>query len=125
MCLKQKLDKNSLLDGTIEYSVGSILHNPKGPAIVSGKYKEWWFYGLKHRENGPAIEYEDGSQEWWFYGLRHRKGKPAVIFKEEGFNISTLTEEWWFYGKLHREDGPAVMKSDGTQEWWLYGKRTK
>jgi len=125
MCFKQKLDKNLLLDGTIEYTYGGILHNSKGPAIVSGKYKEWWFYGLKHRENGPAIEYEDGSEEWWFYGLRHRKNKPAVILKEEGFNITTLTEEWWFYGKLHRDNGPAVSKSDGTQEYWFYGNRIK
>ena len=26
--------------------------------------KEWWFNGVRHREDGPAIVYPDGAKEW-------------------------------------------------------------
>lgn len=29
---------------------------------------EWWLYGLRHREDGAAVESEDGAREWWIYG---------------------------------------------------------
>jgi len=41
--------------------------------------------GNLHREDGPAIEWADGSKEWW------------------------INE------KLHREDGPAIEWADGTK----------
>ena len=25
----------------------------------------WWLNGQLHREDGPAIEYDDGTKEWW------------------------------------------------------------
>lgn len=46
-----------------------------------------------HREDGPAIEWADGTRAWALKG---------------------------FY---HREDGPAVEFFDGTKEWWLKGKQ--
>ena len=48
--------------------------------------------GKLHRENGPAIEYADG------------------------------TKCWYKNGKLHREDGPAVQGISGYKEWHLNGK---
>ena len=44
-----------------------------------------------HRENGPAIEWSDG------------------------------TKEWYLDGKLHRTDGPAVEWFDGDKYWYLNG----
>ena len=55
---------------------------------------EWRLNGKLHREDGPALEYADGSKEWWLNG------------------------------KLHRVDGPAVeYAADGSEEWWLNGRR--
>ena len=45
-----------------------------------------------HREDGPAIEYADG------------------------------TKHWFIDGKRHREDGPAVECANGDKEWYLHGK---
>ena len=28
----------------------------------------------------PAIEYINGDKEWWFLGVRHRLNSPAVIY---------------------------------------------
>lgn len=47
---------------------------------------------ISHRENGPAIEWSDG------------------------------TKEWCLNGQFHREDGPAVEYANGYNEWWLNGK---
>ena len=45
-----------------------------------------------HREDAPAVEYNDG------------------------------TKFWYIHGKLHREDGPAVEYPNGTKHWYLKGK---
>lgn len=50
-----------------------------------------WFNdaGILHREDGPAVEWNNGSKEWYFNGKRHRLDGPAV----ERFNGH---KEWWF-----------------------------
>jgi hypothetical protein len=47
---------------------------------------------ISHREDGPAIEYTNGSKFWFING------------------------------RLHREDGPAIEYSDGSKYWYLNGK---
>jgi len=127
--INKDVEEKRFADGSLEYYKGSYLHNDKDlPAVVSGKHKEWWFHGMRHRESDkPAVVYKDNSREWWFHGMRHRgNDKPAVVLKEESFNYTFFTMEWWFYGKLHREGSkPAIMRADGTQEYWEYGRRIK
>ena len=48
---------------------------------------------LFHREDGPAIEWADGTKEWWVNGKRHREDGPAVILSN-GINF------WWNNDKL-------------------------
>jgi len=55
--------------------------------------KQWYLNGERHREDGPACEYNDG------------------------------TKQWYLNGKRHREDGPAIEYNDGTKQWFLNGKR--
>ena len=54
--------------------------------------KFWFLNGKLHREDGPAIEWADG------------------------------TNHWYRNGKLHREDGPAVEYPSATKFWYLNGK---
>ncbi len=49
--------------------------------------------GQYHREDGPAIEYNDGHKSWYINGKRHR------------------------------EDGPAVEWNDGYKRWYLNNRR--
>ena len=44
-----------------------------------------------HRDEGPAVEYADGTKKWYQNGV------------------------------LHREDGPAVVWYDGDEAWWFNG----
>ena len=46
---------------------------------------------IRHREDGPAIEYSDGSKSWWINNT------------------------------LHRKDGPARESADGSKVWCLNG----
>jgi hypothetical protein len=48
--------------------------------------------GQRHREDGPAVEYANG------------------------------TKHWYHKGKLHREDGPAIERTNGDKCWYINGK---
>lgn len=82
----------------LSYSMGEwcaiYLDLPQDVAVLlesKGHGRSYWRDGLRHREDGPAIEYSKGSKEWYKDGLRHR------------------------------EDGPAVIWSFGIQQWWVNG----
>ena len=71
---------------------------------------------ILHREDGAAIEWNNGDKSWWLNGERHREDGPAV-------EASDGSKSWWLNGELHREDGPAVEYADGDKEWWLNGEK--
>ncbi len=64
-----------------------ILKNGNG--IFYHKDKEM---NILHREDGPAIEWANG------------------------------TKYWYLNDQLHREDGPAIEYVGGSKEWYLNGK---
>lgn len=80
--------------------------------------REPYLKGLLHKEDGPAIECEDGSKAWYINGKRHRVGGPAV-------EDSGGYKAWYINGKLHREDGPSIEYSNGGKEWYINGKKFK
>ena len=63
--------------------------------------KRWYKNGLKHRDDGPAMEYDNGDKIWYKNGVRHRENGPAVEWRNG-------TKFWYKNGVKHREDGPAV-----------------
>jgi hypothetical protein len=87
----------------------------EGPPIKYADRKEWWRHGDLHREDGPAVEYADGSKEWRRNGHLHRNNGPAIE-AADGYKA------WYCDGKLHRDDGPAVEYSDGSTAWYRHGE---
>ena len=69
---------------------------------------------MRHREDGPALEFPDGSKAWYLYGELHRIDGPAV-------ELSDGTKEWFKNDKRHREDGPAI-ENNGYKVWYLNGR---
>lgn len=69
--------------------------------------KFWYYKGRYHREDGPAIEYADGTNIWLINGIHHRTDgaaieshdeicwcfKGSVYSKEEWFNLLTIEEK--------------------------------
>lgn len=70
--------------------------------------------GIRHREDGPSIEYPDGEKRWFKNDNLHRENGPAI----DGPNWKM----WYLYGLRHREDGPAVEDINGTKHWYFHGK---
>jgi hypothetical protein len=87
------------------------------PQMKVNKYgvKEWRLHGIKHREDGPAMESANGDKFWYHHGALHREDGPAIENANGG-------KQWLLHGIMHREDGPAVEYADGNKAWWLHGK---
>ena len=58
----------------------------------------------------------DGTKTWYQNGMRHRLDGPAVEY-------SSGNKAWYQNGMLHRLDGPAVEYPDGTKMWYINGKQ--
>lgn len=50
---------------------------------------------VPHREDGPAIIYDDGDETWWLNGERHRLDGPANMMTEIG---KETKYEYWYKG---------------------------
>ena len=70
---------------------------------------------IRHRENGPAVEYSNGDKVWYQNGQLHRTDGPAI-------DRASGHKEWWQNDQCHRTDGPAVVFEDGDKRWCINGK---
>jgi hypothetical protein len=77
------IQKHVLDDGSVEYTLNGVLHNPTGPAIESiDGTKAYFLFGDLHRQDGPAIIGEDGFEAYFMGGIRHNPIGPAIIMPE-------------------------------------------
>jgi hypothetical protein len=103
-------------EGVRRWTVNGKAHRDDGPALeYPDGTKVWFQFGMRHRADGPAVEYANGDKIWMINDKQHREGGPAVESK--------LNVQWFVHGKLHRIDGPAVVYSAGTKEWWVNGEK--
>lgn len=111
--------KHSTTEATFYYrdSTRSVYHREDGPAVewFDGSYA-WYYHGSLHRIGGPAYKTVLGNLYWYRNGYKHNPSGPAVVFYNE------KGREWWTEGRKHRLDGPAV-ETGPLSEWWLNGKR--
>jgi hypothetical protein len=77
--------------------------------------KRWLKNNKYHRENGPAIEQNDGTKYWYISGNLHRDNGPAIE-SVDGY------KKWYIEGKLHRIDGPAIEWNNGDKHWYINGE---
>lgn len=68
-----------------------------------------------HCKDGPAVEYENGTQVWYLNNQLHREDGPA-------FNGKTY-KAWYKHGQRHRKDGPAIEYPDGLIEYYINDKK--
>jgi hypothetical protein len=56
--------------GTTKYfNSKKQLHRDEGPALIFNNGIEAWFQnGLQHRYDGPAETHPDGTQRWYIHG---------------------------------------------------------
>jgi len=102
--------------GVFVWYLNGKRHREDGPAVEFANGTRWWYtHGERHREDGPAREYADGTRKWYLHDELHREDGPAIE-KADG------TREWYLHGERHREDGPAIEWANGTREWYWRGK---
>jgi hypothetical protein len=126
--MNKGLIKHASEDGTITYTLNGLLHREDGPAIeLNNGAKAWYINGELHRTDGPAIEYSTGDKEWWLEGIRYTENFKQ-LFKEVNVNVEQYVDEYGtarykLNGALHREDGPAIKYLDGEKQWFKNGER--
>jgi hypothetical protein len=65
----------------------------------------------------PKLEIDEDGTKWWkLNGVLHREDGPAVEYWEG-------STEWWLNGELHRVDGPAISYANEYKQWCLNGNR--
>jgi hypothetical protein len=117
---KKYVFKKVFKDGSYHYfNEKEQTHREDGPAVEwSDGTKLWFKEGKYHRLDGPACEYHDGTKFWSKEGKYHREDGPAVQNKN-GSNF------WYKNGRHHRLDGPAVEFSNGNKIWFVDGIKIK
>ncbi len=68
--------------------------------------------GQLHREDGPAIEYDDCAKFWFLNGRRHREDGPACEW-------ANGSREWYLEGKYYTEDGYYQEMKRRCVKLWL------
>lgn len=111
--------------GRIFYTIGTDpdyqnYHREDGPAIINDDgTQEYYRFGQRHRTDGPALIFPNGTEIWIRNNLRFREDGPAVIVPSE-------YEVWYYANMKHRVDGPAYINhKTGVQEFWEFGELVK
>jgi len=71
---------------------------------------------IRHRLDGPAVEYTDAYKAWYVDGQLHRLDGPA-------FESADGRKYWYVDGRPHRLDGPAIEYTNGHKAWYVDGQR--
>jgi len=98
-------------------------YNKKCTIDVFYRFRNLLYYNgyIVHREDGPAIEYDDGDKEYWLKG-KQVKEEDLTCSKCEINSLGTKRWKNWA-GEYHRLDGPAFEDLDGNKEWFKNGLR--
>ena len=59
--------------------------------------------GQFHREDGPAMEWKDGTKIWYLNGKRHREDGPAC-------ELANGSKAWYLNGKKYTEEEFALLQ---------------
>ncbi len=61
-----------------------------------------------HREDGPALEFDDGTKKWFINGLRHRTGGPAIEWSNGDKTYFLVGKNYSYENWLAVKDYPLL-----------------
>lgn len=74
-----KHDRDALTHSTFGFTGKVIWDTPNVKCV------EYYLDGKKHREDGPAVEWENGDCAYMIHGRYHRKDGPAFYYPNSKF----------------------------------------
>lgn len=78
--------------GVAYYNANDELHRDDGPAIeYSDGTKLWWKNGKIHRDDGPAVEYPSGDMVWYRNGYCYKSAYE--FFEQKREEEPTISKE--------------------------------
>ena len=66
-----------------EYRIRGDLHRVGAPALEKHGTKFYFQYGRLHREDGPAVEYKDGTVSYYEGGVYLGGNKRGILVEED------------------------------------------
>src|SRR5271166_3649048 len=84
--------------------------------------------GRLHNENGPAVEFVDGTRAWYIRDLCHRDERdPKTGLILPAVQWADGAKDWYHYGKVHRDEVdpetgltlPAITLPDGSEFYYI------
>jgi hypothetical protein len=91
--------------------------------------KRWKLDGKLHNENGPAVEFADGTKCWFIHDKCHRfEIDPRTGLSLPAIEWSDGSKDWYRYGKFHRDELdpetglslPSTTYPDGLMYWYRH-----
>ena len=91
-----------------EWFLNGLRHREDGPAVErTNGQKEWFLKGVHHRENGPAIEYANGDKSWYIEHINyteseytHKMVNNTIEIDGKKFSLDTVKEALKQYTKF-------------------------
>jgi hypothetical protein len=82
------------------------------PTIFGDGTKTWYDDDQqRHRVDGPAVTFINGSEHWFIHGRRHRSDGPAVIYPTGDYS-----RDWYINGTLYYTNKSYQEAADLTDE---------
>lgn len=78
-----------------------VLHSGTGSIFYEKLNNKQW---VNHREDGPAITFQNGNKFWYINGNLHRMDGPACEYKDG-------PGKYYIHGKIHSEMGFFIRTS--------------
>jgi hypothetical protein len=69
----------------------------------------WYLNDKLHREDGPAIEYSDGSKSWYLNGKLHREDGPAIEWAN-GSKWRYLNDQYFTEAEFNARMNPVAKE---------------
>jgi hypothetical protein len=83
-----------IMTGNRYWVDGLYLHRVNGPAWVDDTQKRFYHIGKLHRDDGPAIIYENGYCIYYYYGQQYKNQDAYIDAKLHNIDNKCCTKFW-------------------------------
>ena len=91
--------------------------------ITSSGGKYWYFNNQRHRANGPAVVWANGTSKWFWHDDLVTENTHRLIVSVRLEIWKSGRKVWFSKNRRHRANGPSMTWGySGRKQWHWYGK---